>query len=156
MYFYFGRFLYWSEAYLLSAYHTTVAHLYLCSNIIPHSAHTSAGLHKLICQTYSSQLTDSFIPSSYYSTVLFSIPPLCHSLTLPCTNIYRFICLPAFLGHSALPTFIHTTPCFVFMLARWGDGGIDDFTHASTRGEVGGAGNSILESLSLIRLSIHK
>lgn len=62
-------------------------------------------------------LIHSFIPSS--CTVLLSIPPLHHSLTLPCTTISLCICLPAFLGHSAPPTFIHTAPCFVFMLPRW-------------------------------------
>lgn len=80
-----------------------------------------------------------------------SLPPLRHSLTLPCTHISLSICPPpAFLGHSAPPTFIHTTPCFVFMRAGWRavvggtDGRMISLIQQQRwrRGEVGGAGGA--------------
>lgn len=87
-----------------------------------------------------------------------SLSLLCHSLTLLCTHISLSICPPAFLGHSAPPTFIHTTPCFVFMRAGWraaeveenkggwwaqaGDGWKDDFTHSTTGLEERSGGRS--------------
>lgn len=61
--------------------------------------------------------------------------------------------LPAFLGHPAPPTFIHTTPCFVFMLRGWGwrEGRKDDFTTAWITKRGGG---SITERISLIKMSL--
>lgn len=104
-----------------------------------------------------------------------SLSLLCHSLTLPCTHISLSICPPAFLGHSAPPTFIHTTPCFVFMRAGWraaeveekeggwwaraGDGWKDDFSHSTTGLEerIGGRSpscSSILEDHTRARSTL--
>lgn len=94
------------------------------SNTNLHSTHTSTRLHKLADMPNVLQPAHSFILSfPPPSAPLFcSSVPLC--LAMPCTNISIYL-PPAFLGHWAPPTFIHTMPCFVFMLARWGDGVID-------------------------------
>lgn len=119
------------------------------------SAHARTRWHSRtdMTKTSSNRLTRSFIHSLLLP---FSVTPVHHGFTLPCTTIYLSICLPAFLGHWAPPTFIHM-PCFVFMLAVWGDGRAEAWAevHASTTPAVEGAGCSILESLSPIKLNTH-
>lgn len=93
------------------------------SNTIVHSPHqrqaTQASWYAK--HTPVGSLTHSFIPSSSCATLLF----LCATAS-PCpVPLSLSFCPPAFLGHWAPPIFIHTMPCFVFMLAQWGDGVID-------------------------------
>lgn len=70
------------------------------------------------------------VSSQIHSCPPTACPPLAFSATACPAQLSLY--LPAFLGHSAPPTFIHTTPCFVFMLSGWGwrAGWKDDFTTA--------------------------
>ena len=101
-----------------------------CSSIIPHSPHASAGLlHKLAAMPNMLQSAHSFIHPLLLLLLLLLLlhcPPLYPSSLPqphPALHHYLSLYLPAFLGHSAPPTFIHTTPCFVFVQPGWGDGG---------------------------------
>lgn len=86
-----------------------------------------------------------------HSSSFFFLPPSTLPQPYPSLHPYLTLYLPACLsrqaGHSAPPTFIHTTPCFVFVRVGWrtteaagwvagsgsaGDGWKDDFTHSTT------------------------
>lgn len=96
---------------------------------------------------------------SYYAKHAHSSPPTplsSPSQAHPALHHYLPLYLPAFLGHSAPPTFIHTAPRFVFMLAGWvgkgrgRHGRRDDFAGTTRRG------GSILERFSLVKPNTRK
>lgn len=86
-------------------------------NTILHSPHTGTRQHKLADMPNILQSAYSLIHSLLLlATLLF----LCATAVPGPVPISQSFCPPAFLGHWAPPIFIHTMPCFVFMLAQWG------------------------------------
>lgn len=146
----------------VSAGNTTVAQHHNCSNIIPHSAHTGTGLHKLADMPNILQSAHSFIHPLLLLLLLLHCPLLyASSLPQPHPALHQYLSLylPACLSRPLSPSHFHSyNALFCFrasLLGGWRHGWRDDFTHSTTRGEVGGAGSSILESLSLIKLNTH-